>query len=118
VETPSRHSRLKPEQRVMLLFNLFKFKRMGNYKKTKELIERKEESVSKLIKFFKEEENYQSIMTQMAMAQTSIMELIDLAMARGYERHMPEITTFFSTIQCLMFQLEDLSDLAKEENNG
>lgn len=91
---------------------------MGNYKKTKQLIERKEESVSKLIKFFKEEENYQGIMTQMAMAQTSIMELIDLAMAGGYERHMPEIATFFSTIQCLMFQLEDLSDLAKEENNG
>lgn len=91
---------------------------MGNYKKTKELIERKEKTIAKLIEFFKEEENYQGIMTQMAMAQTSIMELIDLAMAGGYERHMPEITTFFSTIQCLMFQLEDLSDLAKEENNG
>ena len=91
---------------------------MGNYKKTKELIERKEKSVAKLIKFFKEEENYQGIMTHMAMAQTSIMELIDLAMDGGYERHTPEITTFFSTIQCLMFQLEDLSDLAKEENNG
>lgn len=89
---------------------------MGNYKKTKQLIERKEETVSKLIKFFKEEESYQSIMTQMAMAQTSIMELIDLAMSRGYERHMPEITTFFSTIQCLMFQLEDLSDLAQNGN--
>jgi hypothetical protein len=91
---------------------------MGNYKKTKELIERKEKTIAKLIEFFKEEENYQGIMTQMAMAQTSIMELIDLAMAGGYDRHMPEITTFFSTIQCLMFQLEDLSDLTKEENNG
>lgn len=91
---------------------------MSNYKKTKELIERKEKAIAKLIEFFKEEENYQGIMTQMAMAQTSIMELIDLAMAGGYDRHMPEITTFFSTIQCLMFQLEDLSDLAKEENNG
>jgi hypothetical protein len=45
------------------------------------------------------------------------MELIDLAMTGGYERHMPEITTFFSTIQCLMFQLEDLSDLAQNIND-
>jgi hypothetical protein len=45
------------------------------------------------------------------------MELIDLAMTGGYERHMPEITTFFSTIQCLMFQLEDLSDLAQSIND-
>ena len=90
---------------------------MSNYKKTKELIERKEKAIAKLIEFFKEEESYQGIMTQMAMAQTSIMELIDLAMAGGYERHMPEITTFFSTIQCLMFQLEDLSDLAQNIND-
>jgi uncharacterized membrane protein len=90
---------------------------MGNFKKTKHLIERKEETVAKLIKYFKEEENYQGIMTQMAMAQTSVMELMDLAMSRGYERHMPEITQFFSTIQCLMFQLEDLSDLAQTESS-
>ena len=30
---------------------------MSNYKKTKELIERKEKTIAKLIEFFKEEEN-------------------------------------------------------------
>lgn len=88
-----------------------------NYKTKRELIERKEEAVAKLLEFLREEDDYQSIMTQMAMAQTTIMELMDTAMAHGHDRKMVEITVFLSTIQCLMLELRDLSDYAKIEKS-
>ena len=89
-----------------------------NYKTKRELIERKEESVAKLLEFLREENDYQSIMTEMAIAQTTIMELMDTAMIHGQTRGMEEITIFLSTIQCLMIHLRDLSDYAKIEKSN
>ena len=39
-----------------------------NYKTKRELIERKEEAVAKVMEFLRDENDYQSIMTQMALA--------------------------------------------------
>lgn len=89
-----------------------------NYKTKRELIERKEKAVAKLLEFLREEDDYQSIMTEMAMAQTTIMELMDTAMVLGHNRAMEEITVFLSTIQCLMMHLRDLSDYAKIEKSN
>ena len=88
-----------------------------NYKTKRELIERKEEAVAKLLEFLREEDDYQGIMSEMAMAQTAIMELMDTAMAHGHNRSMEEITIFLSTIQCLLIHLHDLSDYAKIEKS-
>ena len=88
-----------------------------NYKTKRELIERKEEAVAKLLEFLRDENDYQSIMTQMALAQRNIMELMDTATAYGHSQNMSEITIFLSTIQCLMLELRDLSDYAKIEKS-
>ena len=88
-----------------------------NYKTKRELIERKEESVAKLLEFLRNENDYQSIMTEMAIAQTTIMELMDMAQAHGHDRKMVEVTIFLSTVQCLLLELRDLSDYAKIEKS-
>ena len=88
-----------------------------NYKTKRELIERKEEAIAKVMEFLRDENDYQSIMTQMALAQRNIMELMDTATAHGHSQNMSEITIFLSTIQCLMLELRDLSDYAKIEKS-
>ena len=86
-----------------------------NYKQVKERMERKEESVKKLIEFLGREYSYSEIMTLMAIAQTTIMELADIASLHNYKKGMEEVTEFFVAIQCLMIHLENLSDFAKME---
>ena len=89
-----------------------------NYKQMKERMERKEESVNKLIEFLGREYSYTEIMTQMAIAQTTIMELADIANIHGYKKGMEDVTTFLVSVQCLMIHLQDLSDFAQMENNN
>ena len=86
-----------------------------NYKKMKERIALKEESVKKLIEFLGREYSYSEIMTMMASAQTTIMELTDIANLHDYKKGTEEVTEFFVAIQCLMIHLENLSDFAKLE---
>lgn len=87
-----------------------------NYKKVKEHLAKKEEAVKKIIDFLGVEYSYEEMMTEMAIAQTIIMQLMDLANSAGHKQSMEEITVFFSTIQCLLINLQDLSDFAKLEN--
>ena len=87
-----------------------------NYKKVKEHLAKKEEAVKKVIDFLGEEYSYEEIMTEMAIAQTIIMQLMDIANSAGHKQSMEEIAIFFSTIQCLLINLQDLSDFAKLEN--
>lgn len=86
-----------------------------NYKKMKERIKRKEEAVKNLIKFLGNEYSYQEIMTEMAIAQTSVMELMDIANSYDYKKSWEELTQFFVTVQCLLINLETLSDFAQME---
>jgi hypothetical protein len=44
------------------------------------------------------------------------MQLMDIAHSAGHKQSMEEIAIFFSTIQCLLINLQDLSDFAKLEN--
>lgn len=87
-----------------------------NYKKVKEHLAKKEEAVKKVIDFLGVEYSYEEMMTEMAIAQTIIMQLMDIANSVGHKQSMEEITVFFSTIQCLLINLQDLSDFAKFEN--
>ena len=88
-----------------------------NFKTLKKRIERKEEAVKNLIEYFRREDDYKSIMTMMAMAQTNIMEAIEIARLNGYDKPTSDITEFFVSIQCLMIQLETLSDFAQIEKD-
>ena len=87
-----------------------------NYKKVKEHLAKKEEAVKKVIDFLGVEYSYEEMMTEMAIAQTIIMQLMDIANSAGLKQSMDEIAIFFSTIQCLLINLQDLSDFAKLEN--
>ena len=87
-----------------------------NYKKVKEHLAKKEEAVKKVIDFLGVEYSYEEMMTEMAIAQTIIMQLMDIANSAGYKHSMDEIADFFTTIQCLLINLQDLSDFAKFEN--
>ena len=86
-----------------------------NYKKMKERIERKEEAVKNLIEFLANENDYSSMMTELAIAQTSVMKLAETARIHGDKSHMEEIYTFFITITDLLIWVEPLSDFAKLE---
>lgn len=86
-----------------------------NYKKVKERIERKEEAVKNLIKFLAEENDYSSMMTELAIAQSSVMKLVETARIHGDKSHMEEIYTFFITITDLLIWIEPLSEFAKME---
>ena len=86
-----------------------------NYKKINERIERKEESVKKLIEFLANENDYSSMMTELAIAQSSVMKLAETARIHGDKGYMKEIYTFFITITDLLIWIEPLSDFAKLE---
>lgn len=86
-----------------------------NYKKMKEHLAKKEEAVKGVIEFLGKEYGYEEMMTEMAIAQTIIMQLMDIANSVGHKQSMDEIATFFTTIQCLLINLQDLSDFAKLE---
>ena len=86
-----------------------------NYKKMKEHLAKKEEAVKGIIEFLGKECGYEEMMTEMAIAQTIIMQLMDIANSVGHKQSMDEIATFFTTIQCLLINLQDLSDFAKLE---
>lgn len=87
-----------------------------NYKKMKEHLAQKEEAVKGVIEFLGKEYSYEEMMTEMAVAQTIIMQLMDIANSVGHKQSMEEIATFFTTIQCLLINLQGLSDFAKLEN--
>ena len=86
-----------------------------NYKKMKERIERKEEAVKNLIEFLVNENDYSSMMTALAIAQSSVMKLAEIARIHGDKGYMEEICTFFITITDLLIWIEPLSDFAKLE---
>ena len=86
-----------------------------NYKKMKERIERKEEAVKNLIEFLANENDYSSMMTELAIAQSSVMKLMETARIHGDKGYMGEIHTFFITITDLLIWIEPLSDFAKIE---
>jgi len=86
-----------------------------NYKQMKEHLAKKEEAVKGVIEFLGKEYSYEEMMTEMAIAQTIIMQLMDIANSVGHKQSMDEIATFFTTIQCLLINLQDLSDFAKLE---
>lgn len=88
-----------------------------NFKTLKKRIERKEEAVNDVLEHFRKEDSYQPIMTMMALAQTDIMELIEIAHTHGYRKGTESITVFFVAIQCLMIKLETLSDFAQIEKD-
>ena len=69
-----------------------------------------------VVDFLGKEYSYEEMMTEMAIAQTIIMQLMDIANSVGHKQSMDEIATFFTTIQCLLINLQDLSDFAKLEN--
>ena len=72
--------------------------------------------MKKVIDFLGVEYSYEEMMTEMAIAQTIIMQLMDIANSAGHNQSMEEIAVFFSTIQSLLINLQDLSDFAKLEN--
>ena len=86
-----------------------------NYKKMKERIERKEEAVKNLIEFLANENDYSSMMTELAIAQSSAMKLAEIARIHGDKGYMQELYTFFITITDLLIWIEPLSDFAKIE---
>ena len=88
-----------------------------NYKKMKERIERKEKAVKNLIEFLAKENDYSSMMTELAIAQSSVMKLAETARVHGEKGYMEEISTFFITITDLLIWIEPLSDFAKLEED-
>ena len=54
-----------------------------SYKKVKERIERKEEAVKNLIEYLAKENDYSSMMTELAIAQSSAMKLAEIARIHG-----------------------------------
>ena len=81
----------------------------------KERIERKEEAIKNLIKFLAEENDYSGMMTDLAIAQSSVMKLAETARVHGDKGYMEEIYTFFITITDLLIRIEPLSEFAKME---
>ena len=110
-------SHLEPEQRVVPLFLIVLNLSVMNYKKMKERIERKEEAVKNLIEFLATENDYGSMMTELAIAQSSAMKLAEIARIHGDKGYMQELYTFFITITDLLIWIEPLSDFAKLEEN-
>lgn len=88
-----------------------------NYKKMKERIERKEEAVKNLIEFLAKENDYSSMMTELAIAQSSAMKLAEIARIHCDKGYMQELYTFFITITDLLIWIEPLSDFAKLEED-
>lgn len=86
-----------------------------SYKKMKERIERKEEAVKKLIEYLAKENDYSGMMTELAIAQSSVMKLAEIARIHGDSGYTAEIYTFFITITDLLIWIEPLSDFAKME---
>ena len=81
----------------------------------KERIERKEVAVKNLIDYLANENDYSSMMTELAIAQSSVMKLAETARIHGDKGYMEEIYTFFITITDLLIWVEPLSDFAKLE---
>ena len=113
--TPKAVPSWMPEQRVVLHIFIVQNSRVMNYKKMKERIERKEEAVKNLIKFLAEENDYSSMMTELAIAQSSAMKLAEIARIHGDKGYMQELYTFFITITDLLIWIEPLSEFAKME---
>ena len=86
-----------------------------NYKKMKERIERKEVAVKNLIEYLANENDYSSMMTELAIAQSSAMKLAEIARIHGDNGYMQELYTFFISITDLLIWIEPLSDFAKLE---
>ena len=89
-----------------------------NYKKIKERMERKEEAVKNLIEFLGTDYSYSEMMTMMAIAQLTIMEISDIAKMHGYDKGTDDVTDFLSAIQCLLINVEKLSDFAQMEKEN
>ena len=111
----SHHNLIEPEQRVVPHFLFVQIISVMNYKKMKERIERKEEAVKNLIEFLANENDYSSMMTDLAIAQSSAMKLAEIARIHGDKGYMQELYTFFITITDLLIWIEPLSDFAKIE---
>ena len=111
----SHHNLIEPEQRVVPHFLFVQIISVMNYKKMKERIERKEEAVKNLIEFLANENDYSSMMTELAIAQSSAMKLAEIARIHGDKGYMQELYTFFITITDLLIWIEPLSDFAKIE---
>ena len=86
-----------------------------NYKKVKERIERKEEAVKNLIEYLTTENDHSSMMTELAIAQSSAMKLAEIARIHGDKGYTQELYTFFITITDLLILIEPLSEFAKME---
>ena len=81
----------------------------------KERIERKEVAVKNLIDYLANENDYSSMMTELAIAQSSAMKLAEIALIHGDKVYMQELYTFFISITDLLIWIEPLSDFAKLE---
>ena len=81
----------------------------------KERIERKEVAVKNLIDYLANENDYSSMMTELAIAQSSAMKLEEIARIHGDKGYMQELYTFFISITDLLIWIEPLSDFAKLE---
>lgn len=86
-----------------------------NYKTMKERIERKEVAVKNLIEYLANENDYSSLMIELAIAQSSAMKLAEIARIHGDKGYMQELYTFFISITDLLIWIEPLSDFAKLE---
>ena len=111
----SHHNLIEPEQRVVPHFLFVQIISVMNYKKMKERIERKEVAVKNLIEYLANENDYSSMMTELAIAQSSAMKLAEIARIHGDKGYMQELYTFFITITDLLIWIEPLSDFAKIE---
>ena len=111
----SHHNLIEPEQRVVPHFLFVQIISVMNYKKMKERIERKEVAVKNLIEYLANENDYSSMMTELAIAQSSAMKLAEIARIHGDKGYMQELYTFFITITDLLIWIEPLSDFAKME---
>ena len=86
-----------------------------SYKTIKEHLARKHEAVENLLTFLGKEYSYSEIMSMMAIDQTGILKLYEISNIHGYKESIEEITEFLVAVQCLLINLEDLSEIAKEE---
>ena len=111
----SHHNLIEPEQRVVPHFLFVQIISVMNYKKMKERIERKEVAVKNLIEYLANENDYSSMMTELAIAQSSAMKLAEIARIHGDKGYMQELYTFFITITDLLIWIEPLSEFAKME---
>ena len=111
----SHHNLIEPEQRVVPHFLFVQIISVMNYKKMKERIERKEVAVKNLIEYLANENDYSSMMTELAIAQSSAMKLAEIARIHGDNGYMQELYTFFISITDLLIWIKPLSDFAKLE---